>query len=83
MSHVIRETVLPIQLGLSARNIAIVSIALSGAVHLFMVREQFSHVPVHGIYFVLIGTAQLLGGLLSAITLLGSCIGWEYHYLAG
>ena len=42
-----------------SRHIAILAIALSGVVHLFIVPGQFSNATVHGIFFILLGLAQI------------------------
>ena len=45
------------------RSISIAAIALAGVMHLIIGPGQFSHAFPHGVFFILIGTAQLLWAL--------------------
>ena len=65
MGHFVKvmSTVLPRLKQTSAHNVAMASIALSGAVHLLIIPEQLSHSVAHGSFFAFIGVAQLVWAL--------------------
>lgn len=41
-------------------NLAVVSLALAGGIHLGLVPEHFEHSPAHGIFFAIVGVAEIL-----------------------